>query len=130
MLALGGGDESLVSTLWIRGLVDGERVITRLGEGVDLRAPAISAVGPPRDRLAFLRRGSIEVGKGRSLELLLAKIGLDPLGSHHDTELVLLRRVNLLLRLTLEKGWLRWEGWEVIEGSKSGMASIGIGELD
>ena len=92
--------------------------------------PAISAVGPPKDRLAFLRRGSVEVGKGRSLGLLLAQIGLDPLGSHHDTGLVLLRGVDLLLRLTLEKGWPRWEGWEVIEGSKSGMASIGIGELD
>ena len=78
VLVLGGGNESLVRVLWIRGLVNGERVITRLGEGVDLRVPAISAVGPPRDRLAFLRRGSIEVGKGRSLELLLAKIGLDP----------------------------------------------------
>ena len=105
-------------------------MITRLGKGVDLRGPAISAVGPLRDRFAFLRRGSVEVGKGRSLGLLLAQIGLDPLGSHHDTGLIFLRGVDLLLWLTLGKEWPRWEGWEAIEGSEPGVASIGISELD
>ena len=102
-------------------------MITRHGEEVDLHAPATSAISPPRDRLVFLQRGSIEVG---TFGLLLAKIGLDPLGSHHDTGLVPLRGVDLLLQLMLEKGWPWWDGWEVIGGSKSGVASVGIGELD
>ena len=59
-----------------------------LGKGVNLNAPAISAVSPTGDRLAFLRRGLVEVGGWRSLRLLLAQIGLDPLSSHHDTRLI------------------------------------------
>lgn len=42
----------------------------RLSEGENLTTPAMDNVGPSGDRLAFLRRGSIEVSKGRSLGLL------------------------------------------------------------
>jgi hypothetical protein len=76
-------------------------MIARLGEGVDFSAPAIGAISPSGDELAFVGRGSVEMGEGRSLGLLFAEIGLDPLGSHHDTGLVFLGGVDLLLRLTL-----------------------------
>jgi hypothetical protein len=130
-LTLRGSDESLVSTLGIFAPIDGEGVIARLGEGVDLGAPAVSAVSPARNRLAFLGKGLIEVSERRSLGLLLAQVGLDPLSGHHDTGLVLLRDVDLLLRrLLAEKGRARWEGWEAVEWGKARMAAIGVGELD
>jgi hypothetical protein len=96
-LALRGSDKALVSTLGILTLVNGEGVIARLGEGVDLCAPAVGPVSPARDRLALLGGGRVEMGKGRSLRLLLAQVGLDPLSSHHDTGLVLLRDVDLVV---------------------------------
>ena len=89
-LALRGSNKALVSTLGIGALIDRERVIAGLGEGVDLRAPTISAVSPSRDRLALLGRGLIEMSERRSLGFLFAQVGLDPLSSHHDTRLVLL----------------------------------------
>jgi hypothetical protein len=127
---LGGGDKALVSTLGILGLIDGESVIARFGERVDFRTPAIGPVSPARDRLAFLGGELVEVGKGRTLRLLLAEVGLDPLSGHHDTRLVLLREVDLGLRLSAEKGRTRWEGWEAVEWSKARMAAIGVGQFD
>ena len=129
-LALGGSDEALVSTLGILALVDGEGVITGLGEGVDLRAPAVTAVSPTGDRLALLGSELVEVSKGRSPRLLLAEVGLDPLGSHHDTRLVLLREVDLGLRLSAEEGRTGRERWEAVEWGKARMAAISVGELD
>jgi len=78
-----------VSTLGIQALIDGERVITRVGEGVDLRAPAVGAISPTSDRLVIIGRGLVEMSEGRSLGVLLVRVGLNPLGSHHDTGLVL-----------------------------------------
>ena len=104
-------------------------MIARLGKGVDLSAPAVAAISPSRDGLAFVGRSSVKMSEGRSLGLLFAKVGLDPLSSHHDTGLVFLRRIDLLLRLTLEKVWPRREGWEAIERSKARMAAIGVGKL-
>ena len=88
-------------TLW--RVVNLHVVIAGLGEGVDLRTPAVTVISPARDRLALLGRKLVEVG-GRLLSLLLAEVGLDPLSSHHDTGLVLLREVNRL-RLLMKGGW-------------------------
>jgi len=87
---LGGGDEALVSTLGILVLVDGEGVITRLGEGIYLGTPAVSAISPTRDGFVFLGNGLVEMSERRSFGLLLAQVGFDPLNGHHDTGLVLL----------------------------------------
>ena len=89
-LTLRGGNKALVGTLGIGTLIGGESVIARLGERVGLSAPTISTVGPPGDVLWLVGWGSVEVSEGRSLWLLLAEIGLDPLSGHHDTRLVLL----------------------------------------
>jgi len=70
--ALQGGDETLVSTLGILTVIDGEGVIARLGEGVDLGAPAITAVSPTRDGFALLGNGLVEVSERRSPGFLLA----------------------------------------------------------
>jgi hypothetical protein len=129
-LTLRGSDEALVSALGILTLVDGERVIARLGEGIDFGAPAVSAVGPARDRLAFLGSELVEMSERRPLRLLLAQVGLDPLSGHHDAGLVLLRDVDLRPRLLAKKGRTRWEGWEVVEWGKERMAAVGVGELD
>jgi len=130
-VALRGGDETLVSTLGIITVVDGEGVIARLGEGVDLGAPAITAVSPTRDGFAFLGNGLVEVSERRSLGFLLAQVGLDPLSGHHDTGLILLRDVDLLLRRILaKKGRAGWKGWEAVERSEACMAAIGVGEFE
>ena len=128
-LTLRGSDEALVGTLGIRTLIDREGVIARLGEGVNLRAPAIRAVSPARDWLAWLG-GPIQVCERRSLRFLPREIGLYPLGSHHDTRLEILRGVDLLLPFRMEKTRSGWEGWEPVERGKTGMAAIGVGELD
>ena len=130
-LVLGGSDETLVSTLGILAVADGESVIARLGERVNLGAPTIRAVSPAGDRLALLGKGLVKVSERRSLRLLLAQVGLDPLSGHHDTGLVLLRDVDLLLRrLLAEKGRAGWKGWEAIARGKAGMVAISGGEFD
>jgi len=60
----------------------------------------------------------------------LAQIGLDSLSSHHDTRLILLRGVDLLLWLVGEGMRAWWEEWEAIERGKACVAAIGISELD
>jgi len=70
-LALGGGNEALVSTLGVLALVDGEGVIARLGERVYLGTPAVSAVSPTRDRFAFLRNGLVEMSERRAPPCML-----------------------------------------------------------
>ena len=58
-MALRGSDKAFVSTFGIWTLTGRERAVTRLGKGVDPSVPAISAVSPTGDRLAFLRSGLV-----------------------------------------------------------------------
>jgi hypothetical protein len=59
-----GSNTTLVGMLGILTLIDGERVVAGLGEGVDLDTSAVGAVSPGRNRLALLGNGLVEVGKG------------------------------------------------------------------
>lgn len=52
-LALGGSDEALAGTLGIRGFVDRERVMARLGEGERMHASHQSR-RPARDRFVLM----------------------------------------------------------------------------
>jgi len=54
---LRGSDEALVGMLGILTSIKGEQVIMKLGEGVDLSAPAVSVVSPAKDRFMFIGIG-------------------------------------------------------------------------
>jgi len=94
---------------WIRALVDGEGVIAGLGEGVDLRPPAVAAVSPAGDGLALVGRGWFEVSEGGSLRHLL---GAGEVGKYNKRIEVPMVRVSSFETDGLRATFYRTRGWQ------------------